>query len=146
MASISLSITFLSYVHCSNIHSSAAYWVFVSQLIAFRMNRQPFNKQVDKQDYQQSGLKSAICMFYYRHNAFISKNNHPLGRMQTDVYHINCQTKIYLQISLDLTKACAVLKTCFKNQDTVNYESNFGHFWHSTTVEILVIKISLMNL
>lgn len=48
MTSISLSITFLSYVHCSNIHSSAAYWVFVSQLIAFRMNRQPFNKQADK--------------------------------------------------------------------------------------------------
>ena len=85
---------------CSNIPSSPAYGVFVSQLIRYaracssyeqflRRGKLLTNKLI-KQDYQQSRLKSSFRKFYGRYNDLVSKYNLPLGRMLTDVFHTNC--------------------------------------------------------
>ena len=85
---------------CSNIPSSPAYGVFVSQLIRYARACSTYDEflkrgmlltnKLIKQDYQQSRLKSSFRKFYGRYNDLVSKYNLPLSQMLNDVFHTIC--------------------------------------------------------
>ena len=85
---------------CSNIPSSPAYGVFVSQLIRYARACSTYDEflkrgmlltnKLNKQDYQQSRLKSSFRKFYGRYNDLVSKYNLPLSQMLNDVFHTIC--------------------------------------------------------
>ena len=90
---------------CSNIPSSPAYGVFISQLIRYARACSTYEQflkrgklltsKLTKQEYQQSHLKSSFRKFNGRYNDLVSKYNLSLSQMLTDVFHTNCQSIIY---------------------------------------------------
>ena len=82
---------------CSNIPSSPAYGVYVSQLIRyaracstyeqFIMRGKLLTNKLLKQEYQELRLKSSLRKFYGRYNDLISIYNISLSQMLTDVFH-----------------------------------------------------------
>ena len=85
---------------CSNIPSSPAYGVYISQLIRYARACSTYEQflkrgklltsKLMKQEYQQSRLKSSFRKFYGRYNDLVSKYNLSLNEMLTDVFHTNC--------------------------------------------------------
>ena len=81
---------------CSNIPSSPAYGVYVSQLITCSAYDQFLNRGkllTDKlllQGFQQSRLKVAFRKFYGRYNNLVYEYDLSLSQMLSDVFHNHC--------------------------------------------------------
>lgn len=82
---------------CSNLTSSPAYGVYVSQLIRYARACATYEQFIKRgklltnklleQKYQEPRLKSSLRKFYGRYNDLVSKYNVSLGHMLTDVFH-----------------------------------------------------------
>ena len=84
---------------CSNIPSSPAYGVYVSQLIRYAsacsaydqfLNRDRLLRDKLLQGFQQSRLKAAFRKFYCRYNNLVYQYDLSLSQILSDVFHSHC--------------------------------------------------------
>ena len=95
----SFSIVHFPYL-CSNIPSSPAYAVYVSQLIRYARACSAYDRFLNRgklltdkllsQGFQQSRLKAAFRKFYSRYNNSVNQYDLPLSQMLSDVFHSHC--------------------------------------------------------
>ena len=97
---------------CSNIPSSPAYGVYVSQLIRYARACSAYDQFLNRgklltdklllQGFQQSRLKAAFRKFYGRYNNLVYQYDLSLSQMLSDVFHSHCwavfHTLIWLRI------------------------------------------------
>ena len=85
---------------CSNIPSSPAYGVYVSQLIRYARACSAYDQFLNRgklltdklllQGFQQSRLKTVFRKFYGRYNKLVYQYDLPLSQMLSDVFHSHC--------------------------------------------------------
>ena len=85
---------------CSNIPSSPAYGVSVSQLIRYARACSAYDQFLNRgklltdklllQGFQQSRLKAAFRKFYRRYNNLVYQYDLSLSQMLFDVFHSHC--------------------------------------------------------
>ena len=85
---------------CSNIPSSPAYGVYVSQLIRYARACSAYDQFLNRgklltdklllQGFQQSRLKAAFRKFYGRYNNLVYQYDLSLSQMLSDVFHSHC--------------------------------------------------------
>jgi hypothetical protein len=87
---------------CSNIPTSPAYGVYLSQLIRYASACSTYDQflirgslltnKLMSHGFLPSRLQAALCKFYCRYNNLVYQHNRPSGQMVSDVFYTNRET------------------------------------------------------